>query len=110
MQPVGVIIVSVLMGIAALELLRHSAETLFVAFVYGILPNLMLTPLTIGILGLSVAIKFALFCWSSSLASRSSTASALSGKDSGDRVSWVTRRDADRHVWLQQRTIGMIVF
>lgn len=39
-EPVGVIIVSVIMGVAALELLRASVGTLVLAVAYGKLPHL----------------------------------------------------------------------
>jgi divalent metal cation (Fe/Co/Zn/Cd) transporter len=72
-------VVSILMGIAALELLRTSIGTLVLAWGYHKVPVLDLSPVTIGILCASVAVKCCLYAYSSALAKHSGTATALSG-------------------------------
>ena len=70
------------MGIAGLELMRNSIDTLVEAWGYHHYPVLNMTPLTIGILVASVGTKICLFIYSSSLARLGSgTALALSGMD-----------------------------
>lgn len=79
-EPVGVIIVSVMMGIAALELLRASVETLVQALGYHHMPNLNMEPITLFILCIAVGVKCTLYLYSSALADQSGTAEALAGK------------------------------
>lgn len=78
-EPLGVIIVSILMGIAALELFRASITSLVMALAYHQLPSLNMQDRTIIILFVVVGVKFCLFLFSKSLARRSCTAEALSG-------------------------------
>jgi len=72
------------MGIAGLELMRNSIDTLVEAWGYHHYPYLNMSALTIVILVASVGTKICLFIYSSALARQGSgTALALSGKECG---------------------------
>lgn len=78
-EPVGVIIVAVMMGIAAVEVLRASIEKLVEALAYHKLPNLQMDAVTLSILCIAVGVKCVLYMYSSALAGESGTAEALAG-------------------------------
>jgi divalent metal cation (Fe/Co/Zn/Cd) transporter len=78
-EPVGVIVVAVMMGIAAVEVLRASIEKLVEALAYHHLPNLQMDPATLAILCMAVGVKCVLYLYSSVLAGESGTAEALAG-------------------------------
>ncbi len=83
-EPVGVIIVSVIMGVAALELLRASVGTMVMALAYHKLPVLDMEPVTIVIMCVAVGTKVALYLYSSTLAPISGTAEALAEDHKND--------------------------
>lgn len=78
-EPIGVIVVAVMMGIAAVEVLRASIEKLVDALVYHHLPDVQMDPLTLAILCVAVGAKCVLYFYSSALAGESGTAEALAG-------------------------------
>lgn len=86
-EPLGVIIVSILMGIAALELFRASITTLVMALAFNKLPGLVMQDSTITILFVVVGVKMCLFLYSKALARHSCTAEALAGMWPSDPLS-----------------------
>ena len=76
----GVIIVAVMMGIAAVEVLRASIEKLVEALVYHRLPDVRMDAATLAILCVAVGVKGVLYLYSSALAGESGTAEALAGR------------------------------
>ncbi|TYZ64816.1 hypothetical protein PybrP1_004950 [[Pythium] brassicae (nom. inval.)] len=76
LEPIAVVVSATLMGMAAIEVMQKSVETL-VAGWKGALPDLNMTPLTIAILGGAICVKLALWSLCSRIASNSPSAGAL---------------------------------